>query len=180
MIIHTQKRLRSLKKSFHSIEANQIKMIENLKVNIEIDDFLMRFNNISKGKENILVGYSGGKDSDIILSLLDHHELKDKVQFVFFNTGIEFQATIKHVQQRIDEGYNIKVLRAKKPVPLCCRQYGQPFVSKYVSEMLERLQNHNFNFMTHGRLKYNELIKLYDGCISALRWWSNYYGSKYE
>lgn len=149
-------------------------------VEMEIDDFLLRFNNISKEKDKIMVSYSGGSDSDIIMSLFKHHNLLDKIIFVFFDTGIEFMATKKHIDQKIAEGYNIIKIRAYKPVTLCAKQYGQPFISKYTSEMLERLQKFNFNFKDHGNFEYLDLIKIYPKCLSAIRWWSNYYGSKYD
>lgn len=155
-------------------------MIDNIIIEMEIDDFLLRFNNVAKNKSKIMVAYSGGKDSDIILSLLKHHNLLNKVQLVMFDTGIEFEANKKHISKLISEGIDIKIIRAKKPVPLCTKQYGEPFVSKYVSEMLERLQKHNFSFNEDGLKNYSELSKLYPKCLSAIRWWSNYYGSKYD
>lgn len=159
---------------------NNLSDDDKLLIEIELEDFIMRFNNISKDKEKIMVGYSGGSDSDMILDLFTYHNLLDKITFVFFDTGIELQATKTHIDEKIAEGINIIKLRAKKPIPLCTKKYGQPFISKYVSEMLERLQNHNFDFINHGSLEYFELEKLYPKCLSALRWWSNYYGSKYD
>ena len=60
-----------------------------------------------------MVAYSGGKDSDIILSLLKHHNLLNKVQLVMFDTGIEFEANKKHISKLISEGIDIKIIRAK-------------------------------------------------------------------
>ena len=143
--------------------------------------FLERFKYVSEGRKNILVSYSGGADSDIMLYLFKKSNLLDKVTFVFFDTGIEFRATKEHIANKIfHEGLNITMIRSFKPVSLCVKQYGQPFINKYVSEMLLRLQRHNFNFKDHGPLNYEQLIKLYPRCLVGIRWFSNYYGSIYD
>ena len=72
-------------------------------------------------------------------------------------------------------GIEIKVERAIKPIPTCCREYGQPFLSKYVSEMVQRLQRHNFKWEDKP---FEELIKEYPNCKGALQWWCNSNNSK--
>ena len=65
---------------------------------------------------------------------------------------------------------NIEHYKATKPIPSSCNQYGQPFLSKYVSEMIQRLQRHNFMWQD---LSFEELYKQYPKCKIALQWWCN-------
>lgn len=152
----------------------------DLKLKFDILDVEAKAKSILKKKKRILFSYSGGKDSDILLDLFKKLNLLNNVKIVFFDTGIEWNAQKKHILKRIDEGFNIEIIRAFKPVSLCSKQYGEPFVSKYVSEMLSRLQKHNFDFQNDGKLTYPELIIKFPKCLGGLRWWCNYYGSKYD
>lgn len=54
------------------------------------------------------------------------------------------------------------------PIPICCKKYGQPFISKMVSEFIYRLQQHGFKWEDKS---YQELINEYPKCKSALEWW---------
>lgn len=118
--------------------------------------------------KSILCSVSGGSDSDVMLDLFCRFD-KDKVTFVFFDTGLEYKATKEHLKY-LEGKYNIKidVIKAIKPIPITCRDYGQPFLSKQVSEFISRLQNHNFKWEDKN---YDELIKEYPNCSSALKWW---------
>lgn len=126
---------------------------------------------------NIMVSLSGGADSDIMLDLLLRTcEDKSKLHFCFFDTGIEYTATKEHLDY-LEQKYNIKIerQRAKCPVPLGCKTYGQPFLSKFVSQMIERLQNKNFDFVNDGNKSFEELKAKYPNCEGALTWWCNEY-----
>ena len=101
---------------------------------------------------------------------------KDKFSFVFFDTGIEYQATKEHLDY-LENKYSIKIerIRAITPVPLGCKRYGQPFLSKYVSEMIYRLQKHNFKFEDEP---FDILFAKYPKCKIALMWWCNQHKNK--
>lgn len=126
--------------------------------------------------KTILCSISGGSDSDVMLDLISRVDLNKKVKYVWFNTGLEYQATKDHLDY-LEQKYNIEIIRERaiKPIPLTCKEYGQPFISKFVSEYIGRLQKHGFNFID---LPYEELILLYPKCVSALKWWCNVYESK--
>lgn len=59
-----------------------------------------------------------------------------KIEYVWFDTGLEYQATKEHLKF-LEEKYGIKIkpYKAIKPISISCKQYGQPFISKHVSEM---------------------------------------------
>lgn len=134
--------------------------------------------------ENILVSISGGSDSDVMMDLFCRFD-KNKVTFVFFDTGLEYKATKEHLKY-LEEKYGVEIVRIRgtKPIPITCRDYGMPFLSKQVSENISRLQKYNFKWEDKP---FEELLKEYcyidnkgewRGCASALRWWCNKWGEK--
>lgn len=130
----------------------------------------------------ILISLSGGSDSDIMLDFLlrvrqeNTYNYRGEMLFVFFDTGIESQATKEHLDF-LEQKYNIKIerIRAKVPVPLGCKKYGLPFISKFISQMIERLQKHNFDFVNDGNKSFEELNIKYPKMVGALTWWCNKY-----
>lgn len=122
----------------------------------------------------ILVSISGGADSDVMLDLLCRTVDKSKMVFAFFDTGIEYTATKEHLDE-IEKKYDIKIgrVRASVPVPLGCKKYGLPFLSKDISAKINSLQNNNFDFEKDGALPYEELIAKYPKCKSSIDWWCN-------
>lgn len=127
-------------------------------------------------KTRIMVSVSGGSDSDIMLDALYRLDPEKKAVYVYFDTGLEYEATKKHLQE-LEEIYNIKIERVPPvmPIPTCCKKYGVPFWSKRVSEMIYRLQKHNFKWEDRP---FDELIQEYPHCRAALRWWCNMYEKK--
>ena len=119
----------------------------------------------------IRVCYSGGSDSDSILWLL--RSFGYNIKSVFYNTGLEYQATFDQVEYMKKEGFDIDVTKVHTPIPTSNKKYGHPFINKFVSEMLERLQNHNFNFTEDGNKEFDYLIEKYPGTKSVLKWWCN-------
>lgn len=120
---------------------------------------------------NIVVSVSGGSDSDIMVDMFTKCDPDKKVKYVFFDTGLEYQATKKHLDY-LENKYDIEIIREKavKPIPLSCKEYGQPFMSKQVSEFMSRLQRHNFKWEDRP---FDELYEEYPRCKSALQWWCN-------
>ncbi len=125
-----------------------------------------------KEYDSVFCSVSGGSDSDLVLDLLQKLKGKKKIKYAFFDTGLEYQATKRHIEY-LNRKYRIEIdrVRAVKPVPVCCREYGQPFLSKRVSENISRLQAHGFQWEDTDDLE--ELLKIYPNCRSALKWWCN-------
>lgn len=132
----------------------------------------------------VLVSVSGGSDSDIMLDHLQKVLEENKfnydceIHYVWFDTGLEYKVTKEHLDY-LENKYNIKIerIRPKVPVPLGCKIYGVPFLTKYVSQMLGRLQEHNFDFKNDGNKSYEELMSKYPNMKSALRFWCCHYGN---
>lgn len=110
-----------------------------------------------------------------MLDLITRLDKKKKVKYVWFDTGIEYQATKDHLDY-LEQRYGIKIYRERaiKPIPVSCKEYGQPFISKRVSDMMERLQRHNFQWEDEP---YEVLIKKYPKCLTAIGWWTNHFES---
>lgn len=152
-------------------------MIEN---EDKIDDVIYNAVIVSLSKiqnvnyENIMVSVSGGSDSDILVDIFSRLDKEKKVKYVFFDTGIEYEATKRHIEY-LKEKYQIEIeiIKSYKSVPAVCKLYGQPFISKQASEFIKRLQRHNFKWEDKP---YEVLIKEYPNCVSALKWWCNQKG----
>lgn len=125
-------------------------------------------------KRKIVCSISGGSDSDIMLDIISKLDAEKKVKYIFFDTGIEYQATKEHLEY-LEQKYGIVIERIKAitPVPTGCRKYGVPFWSKHASEMIERLQKSNFKWEDKP---LDELLAEYPKCKVALRWWCNDFG----
>lgn len=122
-----------------------------------------------KGYARPMCSISGGADSDCILAIT--WAIRKDIDYVWFNTGLEYQATKDHLDQ-LEQRYGIRIRREapEKPVPVSCREFGVPFKSKHVSEMCYRLQKHGFQWEDEP---YEVLIQKYPKCVSALSWWCN-------
>ena len=146
-------------------------IISSAPQNFVIRDALDRCYDVVQEHHKIMCSCSGGGDSDVMVDMLCRCGAKEKTDFVFFDTGIEYAATKEHLNE-LEKRYGIIIHREKavKPVPLAVKQYGQPFWSKFVSEMIHRLQLHNFRWEDRP---YEELILEYPNCKTALEWWCN-------
>lgn len=121
--------------------------------------------------EKIAVSFSGGKDSTIVLKLIEEMGLKNKVKVVFFNTMMEYNTIYDFINEKRNEGWIIEETKPALPAPLIYKKFGKPFQSKTTSELLDRLQQHNFDFINDSQKSYEELIRLYPKCKSALDWY---------
>ena len=124
---------------------------------------------------------SGGSDSDIMMDIVWRCDKDNKVDYVWFDTGLEYQATKDHLRE-LEKKYNINIksYKAIKPIPTSCKEYGQPFISKNVSEMIDRLQKHGFQFedepldiLLPRYCKWDDKRQDWIGCKGALMWWCN-------
>lgn len=128
-----------------------------------------KLNNCNYSK--VLCSISGGSDSDIVLDLMVKCDNNKIVDYVYFDTGLEYLATKEHIKYlEVKYNINIEIIRPKIPIPLSCKKFGQPFLSKHVSEMMSRLQRHNFKWEDKP---FDVLLQEYPNCKSALEWWCN-------
>lgn len=141
-----------------------------------IFDSLVKAKSVLASHHNILVSVSGGADSDCMIDVIYNLTPKDeehKITYVWYDTGIEMEATKRHLNY-LEDKYAIKILRrrAKVTVPAAVAKVGYPFFSKENSDRISRLQHHNFNWDI-GTIE--EPVDKYPNCQGALAWW---YGTK--
>lgn len=129
---------------------------------------------------NAICSYSGGSDSDILLHLIEQvHKTFNlpPVKYAFFNTGLEMEATKRHVKEMASlYGVEITSYRPKKNIVQATREFGQPFVSKIMSAGLEGVQNKNIPLSIHDEYinaedkvaKRAELKERYPGCEATI------------
>lgn len=91
-----------------------------------------------------ICSYSGGADSDIMIDIIEKTRTLfslPPVKYVFFNTGLEMQATKNHVKETAEKyGVVIEEVRPKIGIVQAARTYGIPFVSKIMSAGLSEWQ----------------------------------------
>lgn len=155
-----------------------IDVIKNAPENLTIQNAMCVMRQKLDSFYSIGVAVSGGSDSDIIVDLISRilptTDYKPDVKYFFYNTGLEYEATKRHLKD-LEDNYHIKinVINAIKPIPAGCHQYGVPFFSKKVSDYIGRLQKHNFEWENDT---YDTLNEKYPNCQTALRWWCNEWG----
>lgn len=128
-----------------------------------------------------ICSYSGGADSDILIDLIEQARAivpsLPKVKYVFFNTGLEMQATKDHVKETAKKyGVEIEEVRPDVNIVNATRRYGVPFVSKIMSGGLDEWQKKDvplsvadeYDQAVDKEAKFAELVKRYPGCKSVL------------
>lgn len=128
-----------------------------------------------------ICSYSGGSDSDILIHMIEQARKilpsLPKVKYVFFNTGLEMKATKDHVK-RAEQLYGVEIeeVRPKINIVLATRKFGQPFVSKIMSQGLDGIQSKGipleiadeFNAAEDKVAKRKELKERFPGCESTI------------
>lgn len=154
------------------------KIIEDIisdtpKDDIIVNSYLKCFNIINNRRyKNIMCSVSGGKDSDIMLDMVYRCDIDNKVNYVFFDTGLEYEATKQHLCY-LENRYNIQIWieKACMPIVLSVKRYGVPFLSKEISKKINSLQKHNFLFTDKT---YEEHVKENNYPKDSISWWDNY------
>ncbi|WP_431819285.1 phosphoadenosine phosphosulfate reductase family protein (plasmid) [Bacillus thuringiensis] len=104
-----------------------------------IEDALFRIRREYKRTNGkIYLSFSGGKDSTILAELIKMADLPTKIPFVFADTRIELDATVRHVKNYPYD--NIHILKPRKPFGQILKEYGKPAMGKTKSELMGTYQ----------------------------------------
>lgn len=133
-----------------------------------------------KQHPNAICSYSGGADSDILIDVIERaREIFSlpPVKYVFFNTGLEMEATKNHVKATAEKyDVAIETVRPKVNIVQASRKYGIPFVSKIMSAGLSEWQKkgvplsvaQEYEQAADKQAKRLELKERYPKCESVL------------
>ena len=148
---------------------------EQAKQNIIIFDAFEKMHSVFfqyPDKSRIMVSISGGSDSDIMLDMCMHFDTKKEMHYVFYDTGIEYEATKRHFDY-LEKRYDVEIERIKavEPVPLAVKRGGLPFLSKTISQKINRATIKGFCFADNDIDKLN---------ITEKKWWTNELDSKFS
>ena len=150
-----------------------VKFLDNdVPMNYNIFKYLMVTRNKLRQHKRIAISVSGGSDSICILDMVELVKPPDKyaeIRYLFFDTGLEYDASLRHITE-VEQKCSVTVerIKSKKSIPAACREHGIPFISKDVSEMLNRLQRHGFDW--HD-LPDSATVDKYGRCKTALDWY---------
>lgn len=115
--------------------------VDPLELELAIEDALFRIRReYERTNGQIYLSFSGGKDSTVLAHLIKMAELPTAIPFVFANTGIELDATLRFVKEF--DYPNVVVVKPKKPFAQILKDHGKPALSKLKSDMLYTYQNH--------------------------------------
>lgn len=150
-------------------------LMDSAPQNANITKYLIVTRNKLSQYRRIAVSYSGGSDSDTILDLMELVKPEDcgEIKYVFFDTGLEWDATLRHLDY-VEQKYGVHIERrkAKKSIPAACREYGVPFISKSNSEMIGRLQKCSFDW---SETALDTSLEKYKDAKSGLMWYFDGY-----
>ena len=108
-----------------------------------IDEFASRFSG------QVFVSFSGGKDSCVMLSLVE--VILPQVQCVFVQTGCEMPAVVRFVRE-MQADHNIRMIRPRKTMKEIFSKCGFPLVSKEVSHDIENCRKNPYGISARKKL----------------------------
>lgn len=95
---------------------------------------------------DVCVSFSGGKDSTVLLNLVQ--KIYPNVKIIFCNTGLEYPEILKFVKTY----NNVTWIHPKKTFKQIIEYYGYPVVSKEVAMGLDRYRNTKYEVQKQLRL----------------------------
>lgn len=118
-------------------EIKKIKTMEDIFSSIPKNEKIMNayiktWNIINrKGYRNIMCSVSGGRDSDVMLDMCYRCDPENKIHYVFFDTGIEYEATKGHLTD-LEQKYNITIERERESSCACAVSSKKVWCSVFI------------------------------------------------
>lgn len=106
---------------------------------------------INKLDGKVYVGFSGGKDSTVLIDLC--RIIKPDIKAVFCNTGNEFPDIVRFVKElKNTEGYNIDIIYPELKPKEVLGKYGFPLISKEQSQSIFEVRHTKSQSVINRRL----------------------------
>ena len=102
---------------------------------------------------NVVINFSGGKDSTVLLHIA--RRMYPNIKAVFVDTGLEYP----EVRELVHTWDNVDIIRPKKTFRQVLDEYGYPVVSKEVAECVEGYRR----YIDSGGTKYTYRAQRLDG-----------------
>lgn len=121
-----------------------------------------------------ICSYSGGADSDIMIDVIERARAMldlPPVKYVFFNTGLEMQATKDHVKATSEKyGVEIETVRPKVGIVRAVREHGVPFVrlGRWQEKEVPLSIVDEYNEAENKYVKIKELYERFPKCKSII------------
>ena len=100
------------------------------------------------GIENFVISFSGGKDSTVLSKLIDIAIPNNDIPRVFINTGIEYEAIVDFVHDKMKNDKRFIEIKPSIPLSMIFRKYGYPFKSKEHSQLVHLYQQNGHSKIT--------------------------------
>ena len=79
-----------------------------------VDNLVIAYSKINSPLyDKIICTVSGGYDSDIVVDISTKCDINHKVTYIFFNTGIEYEATKEHIKY-LEKKYGIEIIEKNR------------------------------------------------------------------
>jgi len=135
------------------------KLLDKTPANLNIQKYLTVTRHKLSEYRRVAVSYSGGSDSDIMLDLIELVKPEDcgEIRYIFFDTGLEWDATLRHLKET-EQRYNVTIeqIKSKLSIPAACSKHGIPFISKDISSKINNLLGMEFDFSETRTFFVNE------------------------
>ena len=119
----------------HTVQ--ELQALQALPLNIKVQKTKQRIREwYEHWNGEVYVSFSGGKDSTVLLHIA--REMYPDIKAVFVDTGLEYPE-IREFVRTFD---NVEWLRPKKTFKQVVTEYGYPFISKEVSELVYYAQKY--------------------------------------
>lgn len=139
VILQNKKNVVCLQKNAEDMTHAELKERQGWSLEKKIDHSLgaiEQFYETLDGK--VYVGFSGGKDSTVLLWLA--RKLYPDIKAVFVNTGNEYPDIVRFVRKKKEEGANIDIIYPKLKPREVMSKYGFPLVSKETSQRVRSVR----------------------------------------
>ena len=122
------------------------------------------------GEENFVISYSGGKDSNVLHTLIDVALPNNKIPRVYCDTGIEYEYIRQFVKEKQKTDSRIHIITPQNNIRKVLETYGYPFKSKEHSDKLYEWQKRGLTPTTvkYFRFGNNTKVSLKYACPKRL------------
>ncbi len=131
--------------------STEYKMLQALPLDIKVAKTYRRIEEWADfyGKNNLMVSFSGGKDSSVLLDLV--RNLYPSTEAIYVDSGLDYP----EIKEFIHQTENVTILKPKLSFREVIERYGYPVISKEQADHIERLRKHRddpkiINKLLHG------------------------------